>query len=137
MLSIRRLARACAWALLVWPCAAGHIRAFVPRENATKPFAPLPPDRLHAHLTHLRANATGGLWALIEETGRVVLNYPQSVGGTTAEAPREVDAAMRLLSLRDHSEWRTVCEIGMNAGSSAVIWLHGTDAALQEFDLFE
>ena len=114
-----------------------HIRAYAHRANTTKPSQPLPADRLSAHVERVRANSSGGVWALIDETFSVVLNYPQHVGGTTGEFPQEVDAAVQLLSQRPRAEWRTVCEIGMNAGSSAVIWLHGTDAQLHEFDMFE
>ena len=114
-----------------------RIRAYVPRSNTSKIFAPLPQDRLAAHLENVHADGPPDLWAWINETFRAVLNYPQNVGGTTAEAPLEVDAAVRLLAQRERGGWKTVCEIGMNAGSSAVIWLHGTDAQLQEFDMFE
>eukprot|EP00966_Prymnesium_polylepis_P265770 6139383-Prymnesium_polylepis.1 len=125
--------------LLICAVAGKHIRAFVARENATANFKPLPAERLQAHLAHLRANedAGGGLWAYINESNNVVTNYNQKLGGSTADSPREVEAALRLLASRQRSEWKTICEVGMNAGSSAVIWLHETRASLVEFDLFE
>ena len=114
-----------------------RIRAFVRRPNATANFKPLPAERLSVHVERARSNTSGGLWALIDETYRVVTNYNQDYGGSTSEGPLEIDAIVGLLRRRRREEWRTVCEIGMNAGSSALIWLHGTDAQLKEFDLFE
>eukprot|EP00966_Prymnesium_polylepis_P126757 2931361-Prymnesium_polylepis.1 len=31
---------------------------------------------------------------------------------------------------------RTICEVGLNAGHGAAIWLEGTDAKLKSFDMF-
>ena len=121
------------------PAGAKHIRAYVSRPNATTNFQPLPQERIDGHIARLKESeaAGGGLWAYINETNNVVTNYNQKLGGSTAEAPLEVAAAVRLLSGRPTAEWRTVCEVGMNAGGSAIIWLRETSAALQEFDMFE
>ena len=81
-----------------------HIRAYVHRANTTTAFQPLPADRLSAHVERVRANSSGGVWALIDETFSVVLNYPQHVGGTTGEFPQVVDAAVQLLSQMERAD---------------------------------
>ena len=120
-----------------------RIRSFVFRENALKNYARLTKERLDAHMEHLNDNMRsqtteeGRLWALLNESYRISENYGQAAGGATAESPLEVLAAVQMLASRPRAEWRNVCEIGMNIGSSALLWLHGTDGQLQEFDMFE
>ena len=47
----------------------------------------------------------------------------------------EVEALIAILSTRPKNSWETICEVGFNAGHSAVLWLHETTSAhLHVFD---
>lgn len=54
--------------------------------------------------------------------------------GHTAQVPEEMAAIRSVLSSRQRSAWRTLCEVGFNAGHSAILWLQQTPAHLVEFD---
>lgn len=55
--------------------------------------------------------------------------------GHTAQVPLQVTSLRALLDEDPRLLHATICEIGFNAGHSAMLWLEGTTAHVHEFDL--
>ena len=119
-----------------------------------------PPDVLRSYVTSLgrrahtrrRARARGmlkvgwsrsdapAMWKVLDEATLVAENYVHDPGawwkamGHAAQFPEQVASFRRLMAMpRLRNGW--ICEIGFNAGHSAIMWLHDTSARLVEFDL--
>jgi hypothetical protein len=85
-----------------------------------------------------RARSLTKLADLLSEVSAVAERYKGvdwMMMGHTGQAGDELSAFAKVLLLRPRSAWRTICEIGFNAGHSAAFWLHNTDAHLMEFDI--
>ena len=73
---------------------------------------------------------------LFVEADAVVHNYKGSSFrhmGHSAQFTDEIQFFDKVLAERD--DINTICEIGFNAGHSAIVWLHGSAAVLKEFDV--
>lgn len=90
------------------------------------------------------------LWSVLDEATRVAetrLGANGAAGtdaetwwrkmGHTAQVPVQVSSLRSLLDHFPALRTGTVCEIGFNAGHSAVLWLEGTQARVVEFDLLQ
>jgi len=93
------------------------------------------------HVARAQAGG-GGLWRLLDEATAVARPFqqPGSGGfksmGHSAQLPQQIDALLGMVATRPRGAWRTICEIGFNAGHSALLWLQSAPAAaLKEFDL--
>ena len=82
------------------------------------------------------------LWTVLDEATAVAERHlkvePQkwwATMGHTAEVPLQVTSLRGMLDR--HAELRngTICEVGFNAGHSAIVWLENTWTNLVEFDL--
>ena len=91
-------------------------------------------------LGHSRLDAPS-LWRVLDEATRVAERHlPDPAAwwetmGHAAQKPAQVASFRGLMAAREQLRRGNVCEIGFNAGHSAIMWLHGTDAHLVEFDL--
>jgi len=84
------------------------------------------------------------LWSTLDAATRVAeqhLPADQPAGqwwikmGHTAQVPAQITSLRAQLDDHPHLRTGEICEIGFNAGHSAVLWLEGTAARVQEFDL--
>ena len=80
------------------------------------------------------------MWKVLDEATRVAEKHLQDPGawwtsmGHAAQVPEQV-ASFRKLMAMPGLRSGCICEIGFNAGHSAIMWLHDTSAQLVEFDL--
>ena len=81
------------------------------------------------------------LWKVLDEATRVAetkLKDPKAWWedmGHAAQVLPQVAHFRGLIAADPRLRNGRICEIGFNAGHSAIIWLHGTSASLVEFDL--
>jgi predicted O-methyltransferase YrrM len=83
------------------------------------------------------------LWNILDEATRVaernlVDKDPKewwTIMGHTAQVPLQVTSLRAQLTRHTALHNGTICEVGFNAGHSAVVWLEATRAKLVEFDL--
>jgi predicted O-methyltransferase YrrM len=81
------------------------------------------------------------MWSVLDEATRVAERHLADPAawwesmGHAAQVPEQVASFRGLLASEAELRSGRVCEIGFNAGHSAVMWLHGTRAHLVEFDL--
>ena len=82
------------------------------------------------------------LWNALDEATKVAERHLQEDArewwlkmGHTAQVPAQVATLRGQLDQHAHLRVGTICEIGFNAGHSAVLWLEGTQARVIEFDL--
>ena len=82
------------------------------------------------------------LWSVLDEATTVAERHLNTnprewwaIMGHTAQVPLQISSLRGQLDR--HTELRngTICEIGFNAGHSAIVWLEATHARLVEFDL--
>ena len=115
--------------------------AMVASHRLLPPRSELPEHVLKAHLAQVRRatemGGEAGLQLLMEQATAVANRYGANWAlGHIGQVSKEIRTFWKLLhKARPRQEWRTVCEVGMNAGHSAMLWLLGTDAQLIEFDL--
>jgi hypothetical protein len=112
---------------------------------ATPALASLSTSMHHADL-HRSASrgqrSNAALWAVLHEATRVAEGSLQedphqwwTKMGHTAQVPSQVSSLRSQLDEHPQLRSGTICEIGFNAGHSAVVWLEGTRARVVEFDL--
>ena len=81
------------------------------------------------------------LWNVLDEATRVAersLTDPKEwwrVMGHTAQVPLQVTSLRGQFSRNNSLRDAMICEIGFNAGHSAIVWLEGTKTRLATFDL--
>jgi predicted O-methyltransferase YrrM len=82
------------------------------------------------------------LWTVLDEATAVAERHlkvdPQkwwATMGHTAEVPLQVTSLRGMLDRHAALRNGTICEIGFNAGHSAIVWLEKTQTNLVEFDL--
>merc|ERR1712137_559577 len=96
----------------------------------------LPSAALVHHVA--RAQSAHNLSAVFAELTAAAERYDgvDFVGmGFSAQVSLQVEDFKTLLqSHRPVGGWRQICEVGFNAGHSAAVWLHETNARLIEFD---
>lgn len=98
----------------------------------------MPADLLQEHVCNARAEPD--LWGALNEASALAERYDGTswhAMGHSAQVKEQIQALRELLLRPELPVWRTICEVGFNAGHSAITWLHGTSAQLKEFDLFQ
>ena len=86
-------------------------------------------------------NGAPAMWKTLDEATKVAESHvPDPAAwwetmGHAAQVPEQVASFRGLVANEPRVRTGCVCEIGFNAGHSAIMWLHGTGARLVEFDL--
>jgi hypothetical protein len=81
------------------------------------------------------------MWKVLDEATRVAETHLKDPAawwesmGHAAQVPEQVASFRGLVATQPQLRSGCICEIGFNAGHSAIMWLHGTNAQLVEFDL--
>lgn len=110
---------------------------------------PCPLRTLHQHVKQrnadrrLSANDLKELWLHLNAATEVSARYVSpgffKRNGNSAQVPVEIEMLRGVVTnpLQGGRQVQTVCEVGFNAGHSAIVWLHGLDTKLKSFDLFK
>ena len=85
--------------------------------------------------------ATPALWQLLDEATSVAERHTASgperldwrTMGHSAQVPQQIEMLAKLV--RGEQGPKVCCEVGFNAGHSALVWLEGGCKKLVEFDL--
>ena len=88
--------------------------------------------------------ATDSLWGLLDQASQLMMKHAQRRGNITvafghvAQLAREVEALRQLvLQTIPNNQVTVACEMGFNAGHSAIVWLQDTPVRiLNTFDTF-